>query len=82
MKNIDREMETYTVGSYNNMLPGTVVIDRNTGSFWEVLSNDGTTVKLSNVSDDEKNGTEILVSDKTCTMTFVKPVINRKGSRS
>lgn len=72
--------EQYTSGSYMNMIPGTVVLDYALSSYWNVLENDGKTVKLQNVKGG-KNGARMDVSDETCHNTFVlfTPLRDSKG---
>lgn len=62
--------ETYTNGTYVNMIPGTVVLDYALSSYWTVLSNDGKQIRLKNLKGG-KNAVEMNVSDKTTHNTFV-----------
>lgn len=63
-------IETYTNGTYVNMVPGTVVLDYALSCYWSVLSNDGKKVRLKNLKGGE-GAAEIIVSDETTHNTFV-----------
>ncbi len=63
-------IETYTSGTYVNMVPGTVVLDYALSSYWSVLSNNGKEVRLKNLKGGE-DATETIVSDETTHNTFV-----------
>ncbi len=63
-------IETYTNGTYVNMVPGTVVLDYTLSCHWLVLSNNGKEVRLKNLKGGE-SAAEIIVSDKTTHNTFV-----------
>ena len=62
-------IETYTNGTYVNMVPGTVVLDYALSSYWSVLSNNGKEVRLKNLKGG-KDAAEMIVSDKTTHNTF------------
>ena len=63
-------IETYTNGTYVNMVPGTVVLDYALSCYWSVLSNDGKEVRLKSLKGCEKS-VEIVVSDENTHNTFV-----------
>ena len=63
-------IETYTNGTYVNMVPGTVVLDYALSSYWTVLSNNGKEVRLKNLKGG-KNAVKMVVSDETTHNTFV-----------
>ena len=62
-------VESYGTDNYYDMLPGTLVIDRKLGCFWNVLSNDGKTVCLQNFTGGE-NAVRMSVTPGTCSLMF------------
>ena len=62
-------VKQYANGTYSEMIPGMTVLDGVLSSYWNVLSNDGSTVLLQNVKGGE-HGARMNVSDDTCTYTF------------
>lgn len=65
-----RIADQFTNGRYTDMLPGMVVMDYALSSYWKVLSNDGTVVRMQNMKGGE-NGVLMNVSNATDHNTFV-----------
>lgn len=63
--------EQYSLGTYDRMIPETIVLDYKFSSYWKVLSNDGAIVKLQNMSGG-KNGVKMDISlkDNNCNIVF------------
>ncbi len=73
-------VKQYCNGNYNEMIPGTVVLDYALSSYWTVLSNDGKTVRLKNLKGGER-AVEMNVSDETAHNTFVLMDVTEEFNR-